>query len=369
MFSNLIGSIYFSSSFFRFKGSGEFSGTDLESDLTIPRHSNGSFVYRPHPPNSSASSEDVLFSILTSFHPNAFTRPRFGPRGCHAVVVKKTRLDDVTTLVDVVFRLHAEFQLNSEPDPPLWLTPAQFLGRLRLRIVEKESPKGDMRGEGSESEEKLGGGVIETEPQTFDSASGTCFISVTHFLTFVPAFSSLNADLEWMNPTSDFPPVDPDWNPNEVDIGLIPRMKIVSDNLHGDCSEEENAIRNEKRVENVENEEEVIRDGVDKNNCLGKPDSVEEELSLFFDSNNGETAASQDDASQSSLSIKDALKTLENHFYPFKAAVDYLAFPDAVAAASGFFKPIRDSPSPASTLPTRPIHAILLWGSLDDQSC
>ena len=39
-------------------------------------------------------------------------------------------------VVHLLCRVHAEFQLNSEPDYPFWLTPAQFAGRL---VVNKTS--------------------------------------------------------------------------------------------------------------------------------------------------------------------------------------------------------------------------------------
>ena len=45
------------------------------------------------------------------------------------------RAVEYKSLCCILYRAHAEYQLNSRPSLPFWLTPAQFLGRL---IISKD---------------------------------------------------------------------------------------------------------------------------------------------------------------------------------------------------------------------------------------
>lgn len=84
--------------------------------------------------------------------------------------------------VDIVFRIHAEFQLNEPPNHPFWFTPGQFVGNIIL---------------------------------TKDSSH------VQHFSLYVPTNNSLNVDMEWLYGASEVTNM-------EVDIGFMPEMKLAA---------------------------------------------------------------------------------------------------------------------------------------------
>ena len=151
---------------------------------------------------------------------------------------------------------------------------------------------------------------------------------------FLPTHSSLNVDMEWMNRVDSPSDVDITDNPNEVDIGFIPQMKIVSNDL----AEKNSLTPVSKRSVIEELNSQKLEDGLHS-----KSISVTDEM------------------------LAGSLKMLENQFYSFKSAVEYLSFPDAVEAASASASDAVWKASSASQ--KKPLHAILLWGSLDDQSC
>ena len=347
---------------------------------------------------AGAAAKRLIFQLLSLFHPNAFTRPRFGPRGCYGVIVGKhspssssssssSFTSSTSFQVDVVFRVHAEFQLNREPELPFWFTPAQFVGRLVLEldaesvIYPTSSGPPTCPGTGSLGLQDC---IEETQAQ-----NSLIVTKVSNFQMFLPTHSSLNVDMEWMNPstydlstsdpsTSDPSTYDPSTydpstydplisdetlaeNPNEVDIGFVPKMKIVSEDL--------------VEVERLHGDQ------------IGR--SIAEELITFDDAEFEHKHDDKHDKKHDQTNLRNipptltlaaALKTLENQFYPFKFAVEYLSFPDAVAAAATAASLIDSNASTAASsgssragglygLGRKPLHAILLWGSLDDQSC
>ena len=48
---------------------------------------------------------------------------------CWKLVVREMKLGSPGLFLDIC-RVHAEFQLNEEPNYPFWFTPSQFTGRL-----------------------------------------------------------------------------------------------------------------------------------------------------------------------------------------------------------------------------------------------
>ncbi|XP_042877521.1 selenoprotein N-like isoform X2 [Penaeus japonicus] len=169
---------------------------------------------------------------------------RYGPRGAAAVLRGKT-----FDCLDIIFRLHAEYQLNTPPRRPLWFTPAAFLGRL----------------------------VINMTDQT-----------VQHFDMEVPIQQQLNLDLEWLiGPNED--------EDMEVTITHLKQMRLSAEG------------------------------SLD-------PESL---------------AWSQE------ITHKQAHDLLQKELYRYKQ-VEYHNFTEA------FIRSSRES---------RPIHTLLLWGVLEDQSC
>jgi hypothetical protein len=134
----------------------------------------GLHMNRYRPPRPLGKAESLLYALLSQFHPNPFVQTRFGPRGTVAVVRARNN-----SLLDIVFRAHAEFQLNEEPNYPFWFTPSQLSGRL----------------------------VIHT--------SGD---HVHHLSLAVPTDRHLNVDMEWITGKGN----------NEVDIGYLPSMELHS---------------------------------------------------------------------------------------------------------------------------------------------
>ena len=78
--------------------------------------------------------------------------------------------------LDILFRIHAEFQLNEPPYLPFWFSPASFNGRLIIAMN---------------------------------------FSHIEHFNLYVPNEKKLNVDMEWLNDNSK------DDENMEVDIGYI----------------------------------------------------------------------------------------------------------------------------------------------------
>lgn len=119
----------------------------------------------------------IVHRLLSVFHSRPFIHSRFGPQGTVAVVRALSK-----DYVDIVFRTHAEFQLNEPPNHPFWFTPAQFMGHL---IMKKDASH------------------------------------IEYFNMYVPANKSLNVDMEWMNGPNEVEHM-------EVDIGFMPQMELTA---------------------------------------------------------------------------------------------------------------------------------------------
>ncbi|XP_069977343.1 selenoprotein N isoform X2 [Penaeus vannamei] len=105
---------------------------------------------------------------------------RYGPRGA-AAVLRAKNFDSL----DIIFRLHAEYQLNTPPRRPLWFTPAAFMGRLVINMTD---------------------------------------YSVQHFVMEVPTQQQLNVDLEWLiGPNED--------EDMEVTITRLEQMQLSAEGL------------------------------------------------------------------------------------------------------------------------------------------
>ncbi|CAL1270289.1 unnamed protein product [Larinioides sclopetarius] len=132
----------------------------------------------------------ILHALLSLFHPHAFLWTRFQPQGTVAII---RAIED--NFYDIVFRIHAEFQLNKPPLHPFWFTPSQFQGRI---IINKEG-------------------------------------SVIKFFQMEVPNTRLNVDMEWLNgPTEDS---------MEVDIGYIPKMSLLSSAISVPSDEETGAYQ------------------------------------------------------------------------------------------------------------------------------
>ncbi|KFM79239.1 Selenoprotein N, partial [Stegodyphus mimosarum] len=130
----------------------------------------------------------ALFVLLSLFHPQPFLWTRFAPQGTVAVV-RAIEKD----FYDILFRIHAEFQLNKPPIHPFWFTPSQFCGRI---IINKDG-------------------------------------TVVKFFHMELPDTRVNVDMEWLNgPTEDS---------MEVDIGYIPQMSLMSNAISVPSSSERGA--------------------------------------------------------------------------------------------------------------------------------
>lgn len=124
--------------------------------VTSGRNSQHLANNRYHPPDLNHQSEIVLFKILQMFHKNAFLYSRFPPQG--VALFLRASNDE---FYDILFRVHAEYQLNEVPYYPFWFTPAAFTGRM---IVAKNASE-----------------------------------HVAYFQLNVPTEKRLNVDMEWLN--------------------------------------------------------------------------------------------------------------------------------------------------------------------------
>lgn len=132
---------------------------------------------RYHPPKVDAD-QAIFYTLLSMFHPRPFLLTRFGPHG--AVACVRAYNDQY---LDIVFRMHAEFQLNEPPLQPFWFTPAYFSGNL---IINRNAT------------------------------------SVLYFNLAVPNHNKLNVDMEWLTDDSS------DQENMMVDIGYMPQMELKS---------------------------------------------------------------------------------------------------------------------------------------------
>jgi len=132
----------------------------------------------------------ILYHLLTIFHPRPFLLTRFPPQGTVACVRAESQ-----DYLDIVFRVHAEFQLNKPPLLPFWFTPGQFLGNI---VIKKDG----------------------SHVQSFHLA--------------VPSNRSLNVDMEWLveiPERNEEEPIEEGSESSgnmEVDIGFLPRMELQS---------------------------------------------------------------------------------------------------------------------------------------------
>ncbi|GFU00775.1 selenoprotein N [Nephila pilipes] len=151
------------------------------------KHSPPLSVQRYYPPQVP-SNLLIFHALLSLFHPHPFLWTRFQPQGTVAIL---RAIDD--NFYDIVFRIHAEYQLNKPPLHPFWFTPSQFQGRL---IINKDS-------------------------------------SVVKFFHMEVPDTKLNADMEWLNGPSE--------DSMEVDIGYIPRMSLISSAISVPMDDEKGA--------------------------------------------------------------------------------------------------------------------------------
>lgn len=131
---------------------------------------------RYHPP-APKGKEVLIHSLLSMFHPRPFIKSRFAPQGAVACIRASNDF-----YYDIVFRIHAEFQLNDVPDFPFWFTPGKFIGNI---IISKDASH------------------------------------VRHFHLYVPNDRSLNVDMEWLYGASESSNM-------EVDIGYLPQLELQS---------------------------------------------------------------------------------------------------------------------------------------------
>lgn len=131
---------------------------------------------RYHPPTPKGK-EVLIHSLLSMFHPRPFIKSRFAPQGAVACIRASNDF-----YYDIVFRIHAEFQLNDVPDFPFWFTPGKFIGNI---ILSKDASH------------------------------------VRHFHLYVPSDRSLNVDMEWLYGASESSNM-------EVDIGYLPQLELQS---------------------------------------------------------------------------------------------------------------------------------------------
>lgn len=217
------------------------------------------------PPTLVRDQEVMVHRLLSMFHPRPFVFSRFAPQGSIAVVRALNK-----KYVDIVFRIHAEFQLNQPPFYPFWFTPAQFTGNI---IISKDGTK------------------------------------VLSFKLYVPTEKRLNVDMEWLIGPKEYENM-------EVDIGHMGRMELK-------------ATRSSI----------YVYDGGKDYTTTYIP-SVEEKVleNIIWDKQ---------------ITVQQAERELEVKMYPFKK-VTYYNFTEAYYMAQKLNKPV---------------HSILLWGALDDQSC
>ncbi|KAL8559590.1 hypothetical protein ACOMHN_008301 [Nucella lapillus] len=216
-------------------------------------------------PPMPKGKEGVLFRVLGMMHPRPFLNMRFHPRGTVACV--QAYNDEY---VHVVFRMHAEYQLNEPPLHPFWFTPAQFLGELVM---------------------------------TLDGSH------LHYFHMSVPSERRLNVDMEWMTGVVEGE------ESMEVDIGYMPLMEWT----------------------------------------LKQPSQVGLTLQDALSTEPPGTLPLTPDLIHwtSEVSRHDVLRLIEIEFFPFKT-VTYHNLTRAVQL---------------SQQQNKPVHAIFLWGALDDQSC
>jgi len=205
----------------------------------------------------------------------------------------------------IIFRLHCEFQLNKKPQKPFWFTPGQFTGHL---IISKD---------------------------------GT---HVRDFNLRVPNKRKLNVDMEWFVESDD----DDDTHEVRVDISNTTELKDDDDD-DDDSGGHDNMEVDIGYVPLMEIFQKLP----------SSPDFLMDFDGSFIDrrklQDRGEDIELHFENIVWKKEIKDehALEMLDEAFNPFKK-VEYQPFDKAVMTSRETLKPL---------------HHVLLWGALDDQSC
>ncbi|KAM9037298.1 selenoprotein N isoform X1 [Sarcophilus harrisii] len=225
---------------------------------------------RFYPPRSKRK-EDLIFKLLSMFHPRLFVKTRFGPRGTVACLMAISDL-----YYTVAFRIHAEFQLNEPPLFPFWFSPGQFTGHI---ILSKDSSH------------------------------------VRDFKLFVPNHKPLNVEMDWLYQGEE------NGNPKtkmNMDIGYLPQMELESWGPSGSTE-------------------------IHKKGKITYRRPSEQSSQFVF----------EDIVWQKEISWEKAVQRLKVAMYPF-LKVTYLPLIKAFERAR---------------IEKKLVHSIVLWGSLDDQSC
>ncbi|KAL8590297.1 hypothetical protein ACOMHN_006413 [Nucella lapillus] len=286
---------------------------------TSPRRKDNSRKFVPRVPQST--QEKLLFRLLAMMHPRPFLNMRFHPRGTVACV---QAFND--KYVHIVLRMHAEFQLSEVPANPFWFTPAQFLADLVISPIPSHPIPSQpipshpipshflsqyvtvdrMHAEFQLSE-------VPADPFWFTPAQFLADLVISrdgshvhYFHMEVPNERKLNVDMEWMLEAVE------GHEGMEVDIGYLPLMEFT---MGGDSH-------------------------------LPLPgQSIRPDLAL--------PQAPGDIAWREEIPREETLRLLEMEFFEFKK-VPYHNLTQAVRL---------------SKAENKPLHAIFLWGTLDDQSC
>ncbi|KAK7481156.1 hypothetical protein BaRGS_00027589 [Batillaria attramentaria] len=137
-----------------------------------PSHLSSARFYPPAP----KEQDSVLYRLLGMMHSRPFVEMRFPPRGTVACVRAYN-----SKYLHIVFRMHAEYQLNEPPTNPFWFTPAQFAGDL---VISRDGSH------------------------------------IAYFHMEVPNTRRLNVDMEWLSGGSS-----ENDQGMEVDIGYMPKME------------------------------------------------------------------------------------------------------------------------------------------------
>ncbi|XP_074074179.1 selenoprotein N-like [Macrotis lagotis] len=225
---------------------------------------------RFYPPRTKVK-EDLIYKLLSMFHPRLFVKTRFGPQGTVACLLATSNF-----YYKVAFRIHAEFQLNEPPLFPFWFSPGQFTGHV---ILSKDCSH------------------------------------VRDFKLFVPNHKPLNVEMEWLHRYEENGKSSIEL---DMDIGYLPQMELES---WGPS---------------------VLTEIHKKGKITYRRPSKESSQFVF-----------EDIVWQQEISWEKAAQQLEVAMYPF-LKVPYLPLIQAFEKAKTAKKLV---------------HSIVLWGSLDDQSC
>uniref|UniRef100_F6U275 Selenoprotein N n=1 Tax=Monodelphis domestica TaxID=13616 RepID=F6U275_MONDO len=220
-------------------------------------------------PPMSKKKEDLIYKLLSMFHPRLFVKTRFGPQGAVACLMATSE-----SYYTVAFRIHAEFQLNEPPLSPFWFSPGQFTGHV---ILSKDSSH------------------------------------VRDFRLFVPNHKPLNVEMEWLYKDEENGSFSSDL---DMDTGYLPQMELES---WGPSI----------------------------------PTEIYQKGKIIYRRLCEQSRQFEDIVWQQAISWEKAVQQLEVAMYPF-LEVTYLPFAEAFKQAKA---------------ENKLVHFILLWGSLDDQSC